>query len=132
MFDESLFKNWNFIYENSEDVTLEVVTWMEGESEPHSKESFDAAYMKKTPQDKACHIDLFSSFELVIHAVKDDILYCSLMKQVAETGWINVQQFTLQKKMPRQSLALEIDGKKIGTAALNIKEWGGIKRGIIL
>ena len=92
----------------------------------------DNAEPQKTPQDKACHIDLPSSFELVIHAVKDDILYCSLMKQVAETGWINVQQFTLQKKMPRQSLSLEIDGRKIGTAALNIKEWGDIKRGIIL
>ena len=132
MFDESLFKNWNFIYENSEDVTLEITIWMEGETEPHSKKSFDATYMKKTSKDKALHIDLPSSFELVIHAVKDDILYCSLMKQVAETGWVNVQQFTLQKKMPRQSLALEIDGKKIGTAALSIKEWGGIKRGIIL
>ena len=128
MFDESLFNNWNFIYENSEDITLDIAIWLEGEKEPHQEKSYDASYMKKTMNDRACHIDLYGSFELVIHAVKDDILYISLMKQVDENGWRKVQDFTLQKKMPRQALPL-MNGAK---AMLNIKEWGGLKRGIIL
>ena len=90
--NEELFNNWKFLYENSEDISLHIEFYREGREDPSlvadiSSDDFKNAVGK----DSAVHIEFDGSFDMTIHAIKDNEVYVSLLMRTSEYGWKKYQ-----------------------------------------
>ena len=99
--EEKLFDNWNFIYENSDDVSLQVMAFRDGEKEPCIVKEVSTEKLKKTVgTNHAYHIELFEGFEMTVHAIKDNMVYVRVLERTAEYGWRTIEHFALNKVVP--------------------------------
>ena len=131
--EEKLFNNWNFIYENSEDISLHVEYVQEGEKEAVFVQDVSTKQLKeKVGSEQTYHIEILGSFQLVIHAIKDDFVYVSFHKRTSEYGWQKAEQFVLHKRASCKMSNIEYFGKPSGFYIIYVKEWGGLKNKIYI
>ena len=122
--EEKLFSNWNFIYENSDDISMHVEYFREGHDEPSLIEDiFPNDFKKIVGSDKAFHVEIDGSFELVIHAIKDNIVYCTFLMRTSEYGWRESGRFALSKEEPHKTDKINYFNKPHGFYVVFIKEW---------
>lgn len=129
---EDLFKNWNFIYENSEDLSLHVEYVKEGNKEPSFIKDVLCNDLKEScASKKAYHIEFDGSFELVIHAVKDNMVYVSFFTKASEYSWKEVERFVLSKNLSCKMSSIEYFGKPAGFYMIYVNEWTALKKRVI-
>lgn len=130
--EEKLFDNWNFIYENSDDVSLQVMAFRDGEKEPCIIEEVSTEKLKKTVgTNHAYHIELFEGFEMTVHAIKDNMVYVRVLERTAEYGWRTIEHFALNKVAPSHMGNLVYQLKTIkGTYSMIVYPWGKLKSGL--
>lgn len=121
---KTLFDNWDFIYENSEDISLHIEYFDEGKDSPSlivdiTPQDFKDAVGK----DRAYHVDIDGSFDLTIHAIKDNEVYITLLMRTSEYGWKREQQYVLNKKTPSMMSKLNYFNKPHGFYRVFVKEW---------
>ena len=127
--DEKFFKNWKFIYEDSDDITIHLEVFRKDEKEPYMIKEISTEELKKTVgTDHAYHIEFDGSFDLVLHAIKNNEVYVSLLMRTSEYGWKTSEQFVLNKKMPCKASKIMYFNNDHGAYLLFIKEWGSIKK----
>ena len=122
--NEELFNNWKFLYENSEDISLHIEFYREGREDPSlvadiSSDDFKNAVGK----DSAVHIEFDGSFDMTIHAIKDNEVYVSLLMRTSEYGWKKYHEFVLNKDTPRLFSEIEYFKRKYGSYIIYVKEW---------
>ena len=131
--DEKLFDNWNFIYENSDDISIHVEMFRKGDAEPRLSVDVPAEKLKaKINSQKAFHIELDGCFEVVIHAIKDNLVYMTLLERTSEYGWRHTAKQVLSKRMPRFGTNLTYFGKDHGAILVCVNEWGKLKHDTVL
>ena len=130
--EEKLFDNWNFIYENSDDVSLRVMAFRDGEKEPCIVSEASTEQLKnKVGSGFAYHIELFDGFELTVHAIKDNMVYVRVLERTAEYGWRTIEHFVLNKSFPAHSGNLVLQLKTVkGTYSMIAYPWGKLKSGL--
>ena len=130
--EEKLFDNWNFIYENSDDVSLRVMAFRDGEKEPSIAHEVSTEQLKnKVGSGFAYHIELFDGFELTVHAIKDNMVYVRVLERTAEYGWRTIEHFVLSKVAPAHMGNLVYQLKTIqGTYSMIVYPWGKLKSGL--
>ena len=130
--EEKLFDNWNFIYENSDEVSLQVMAFRDGKKEPCIIEEVSCEKLKgAVGKGMAYHIELFSGYEMTVHAIKDNMVYVRVLERTAEYGWRTIEHFVLTKLAPAHMGNLVYQLKTIqGTYSMIVYPWGKIKSGL--
>ena len=121
--DMNYFNNWKMLYEESDNLSLHVEMIREGKDIPSIKDIQTDDLKSVVGQDKAYHYDVDGSFELVVHAVRDNVVYVSLMERVSEYGWRNNAQKALTKEDPSFEKKLVYFGKDYGHIKIYVNEW---------
>ncbi len=130
--DEKYFDCWNFLYEDSEDVSIKVQFYKDDPTKPFFEQSFSTKDLKeKIGKEKAVHVEFPNSFELVIHAIKDNYVYVSVLEKSAEEAWHTVDRYALSKRFPLYHNDLVFQRKiKEGFYTIVVNEWGKLKSGL--
>lgn len=121
---KTLFDNWNLIYENSDDISLHVEYFREGRNDPSLIEDISTKDLKeKVGSEHAYHVEMDGSFDLVIHAIKDNRLYVTFLMRTSEYGWKKSEEFLLTKEEPEKVSKLTYFDKPHGHYIIYVKEW---------
>lgn len=119
-----LYDNWDLIYENSDDISLHVEYFHEGRNDPSLIEDISAEDLKKkVGSGFAFHVEMDGSFDLVIHAIKNNQLYITFLMRTSEYGWKTSEQFLLTKESPERVSKLTYFDKPHGHYIIYVKEW---------
>ena len=132
MYDESLFNRDSFLLEESHPLTISVMyDHPNGESKSVTKE-ITPDIIEYHNGKSFIHIEMWYGYELVISAISHDIVYCTLFIQTSETSWKKLEAFALNKIQPRHGGELISPSGKEMIYVISIKEFGGLKRGVML
>ena len=132
MYDESLFNRDSFLLEESHPLTISVMyDHPKGESKSVTKE-ITPDIIEYHNGKSFIHIEMWYGYELVINAISHDIVYCTLFIQTSETSWKKLETFALNKIQPRHGGTLTSPSGKEMIYVISIKEFGGLKRGVML
>ncbi|MCR5348920.1 MAG: hypothetical protein K6E59_04855 [Bacilli bacterium] len=121
--DPTLFENWDLLYDGSGDISLHVEAFDEGEDSPFLSQDVSSKRLKeKVGSGSAYHIELAGTFELVIHAVKDNEVYVSFFEKSSEYGWKRVERFVLNKQEKKKAAKIVYFGKSCGHYSIVLKD----------
>ncbi len=136
--NEELFRNWSFIYENTEDISIHVEAFSQKETYEEARlifsEDYSTGFLKEyVGKDKVVHAELDGGcFELTIHAIKDGNIYIKLLERTSEYGWKESMKILLNKDNPRKMADLFYQGKRMGFFRVSVNEWEELAREIVL
>ena len=132
--DEKLLDNWNMIYENSEDISLHAELMRPGEKVPSIVHDVTTEQLKRpVGTEKVFHLEIDGGcYELIVHAVKDNLVYVRLSERTSEHGWKPVLKKVLSKRDNGFIINLVYFNKPFGSLLVYVKEWGKLKRDTVL
>lgn len=132
MAEESLFNRDSFLLEESDPLTISVSYDYNrnGESKRIIRE-ISAKTLQKLNGGVPIWEELDRSYSVKIYAMIHNNVYFSVYEQVAETGFKKIEDVIINKAHPQHSGFLG-EGDHQFVYCVYIKEYGGIKRGIML
>jgi len=119
---EELFDNWNFIYENSDDISIHFEYYRESEDEPYLVvDILSKDFKEAVGSGHAYHIEIMGSFDLTIHAIVDNQVYITLLMRTSEYGWKKYDRFVLDKETPNKVSKINYFDKPYGFYKISIQ-----------
>ena len=121
--DEKLFDKWEFDYINSEDISLRIESYRNGEDGPVEIINVSTEELKSHIDKNPVHVSLFCGYELVIFCVKDNEVYIGVFDQVAEYGWKRINNVCLSKSNSKAEPRLSHNQVDNGYCLIQVNEW---------
>lgn len=120
--DIELFDNWKFIYDGSEDVSLHIEAFNNGEDKPYLIKDVNGVELKEmVGSSSVYHIELKGLFEIVIHAIKDNEIYVSFFEKTSEYGWKRIESFVISKEEAKKASTITYYGKPYGRYVIELQ-----------